>query len=401
MVAERQEVIHKIPIAQRIKTLPDYPFAVLDKRIHKLTSEGKKIIRLDMGNPDLAPPPKVIETLIQSASRPDTHGYSSYRGTPAFRQAVARYYARRFGVTLDPETEVLPLIGSKEGIVNLTLATVGAGDVVLTPSLGYPAYRMGAYLADAESYDMPMRLENGFLPVLEDIPHEIRAQAKILWLDYPNNPTGAFASLDYYAEAVTFCRENGIFLCSDNPYLEVVFDGEPHAPSVLQIDGAKEVAVEFMSLSKSHNMAGWRLGAMVGNRQAVAELLTVKSNIDSGHFRPVYDAGVVALDETPQEWIDGRNARYANRRDKILQALPEIGLYMKQEARGSLYIWAQVNDGDDVAYTERALLEKNVSIAPGSFFGKDGRGFVRMSLGISDEALDEALQRLRQLFGGG
>lgn len=386
------------PIARRIQNLPDYPFAIVEKRIQELKKNGKNIVRMDVGSPDLPPPPAVIQALIDSASRDDSHGYAGYRGTAEFRQAVARYYKRRFDVDLDSNTEVLPLLGSKEGIVNLMLATVGEGDTVLVPSLGYPAYTMGARLANAEPYFMPCQAENNFLPVLENIPMEIREQAALLWLSYPNNPTGVFASVEYYAQAIAFCRENNILLASDNPYLEVVFDDEPHAPSALQVPDAKDVSVEFISMSKSHNMAGWRLGAMVGNAQIVAELLTVKSNIDSGHFKAIYDAGVVALDTTPQSWIDERNARYAARRDKIMAVLNDIGLAVGTTPKGSLYIWAKVQDGDDVAYSDKALLEAGVSISPGSFFGDDGRGYVRISLGINDNQLDEALQRLQACF---
>jgi LL-diaminopimelate aminotransferase len=384
-----------------VQNLPDYPFALIEQRIRQLRLQGKDIIRFDAGNPDLPPPPAVIETLASAAARPDAHGYAGYWGTPEFRQAVARYYQRRFGVRLDPEREVLPLIGSKEGIVNFMLATVGPGDVVLVPSLAYPAYAMGAWLAEADVEMMPIRAEHGFLPVLETIPQAAREKARLLWLNYPNNPTGAFAPLDYYRAAVDFCHRHGIFLCSDNPYLEVVFDGASAAPSVLEVSGAKDSAVEFISMSKTYNMAGWRLGAAVGNAEALTALLAVKSKVDSGHFRAIYDAGVVALDATPQSWIDERNARYAARRDKIVAALPEIGLRLDAKPKGTLYVWAQVQDGDDVGYTDRSLLEAGVSIAPGSIYGGDGRGYVRLSLSIADEMLDAALDRLKRLWQAG
>lgn len=385
---------YTLPIAPRLRNLPNYPFAVLGQRIQELRAEGKSIIRLDMGSPDLPPSSAVIEALAESASRPDTHGYAGYTGTPEFRKSVANYYQKRFGVTVNPNTEVLPLIGSKEGIVNMIMASVGPSDVVLVPSIAYPAYAMGAQLAEAEVVEMPLLHENNYLPVFEDIPLDICERARMLWLNYPNNPTGAFCTREFYAEAVEFCRKHNIMLCSDNPYLEVVFDGRPHAPSALEAPKAKDVTVEFISMSKSHNMAGWRLGAAVGNKEAIASLLVVKSNLDSGHFKAIYDAGVVALETTPQEWIDSRNARYAARRDRILETLPQIGLEIDEPPQGSLYVWARVQDGDDLGYTQNALNETGVSITAGSIYGEDGRGFVRISLGTGESELEDALQRL-------
>ncbi len=385
---------YTLPIAPRLRNLPNYPFAVLGQRIQQMRAEGRSIIRLDMGSPDMPPSSAVIEALAESASRPNTHGYSGYTGTPEFRKAIANYYQRRFDVTVDPNTEVLPLIGSKEGIVNMMMASVGSGDLVLVPSLAYPAYAMGAQLAEADVVEMPLRPENGYLPVLEDISPEDREHARMLWLNYPNNPTGAFCSREFYAEAVEFCRKHNIMLCSDNPYLEVVFDGRPHAPSALEAPNAKDVTIEFVSLSKSHNMAGWRLGAAVGNKEAIASLLVVKSNMDSGHFKAIYDAGVVALETTPQEWIDARNARYAARRDRIIEVAPQIGLEIDEPPEGSLYVWARVQDGDDLSYTDNALNATGVSITAGSIYGEDGHGYVRISLGIGEEELEDALQRL-------
>lgn len=390
---------HHYPVAQRIADLPDYPFVAITKRIQELTAQGIHITRMDMGSPDMPPPPAVIETMVQAVQRPDRHGYSNYRGTPAFRKAVARYYERRFGVTLNPDTEILPLLGSKEGIVNLMLAMAGPGDGVLVPSLSYPAYASGAHLAQAQVVTLPMRPENNFLPVLNDIARQDRDRARLLWLNFPNNPTSVFCSLDYYAEAIQFCQEHNILLASDNAYLEVVFDGNGPAPSVLQVPEAKSTAVEFISLSKSYNMAGWRMGAMVGNAEAVSALLTVKSNMDSGHFLPAYEAGIVALDQTTDEWLNERNARYATRRDRIVEAAPEIGLRIDNPPRGALYVWAKVVGMSDEDYAHRALNEAHVSVAHGSMYGDDGRGYIRMSLGIDDDDLAGALERLRQTFG--
>lgn len=385
-------------VADRIADLPNYPFVAIAKRIRELQDQGKDIIRMDMGSPDLPPPPAVLETMTQAIMRPDMHGYSGYRGTPAFRQAIARYYKRRFNVDLNPETEVLPLLGSKEGIVNFMLATVGPGDVVLVPSLSYPAYAMGAHLAQADVAILPMRPENNFLPVLDDITPDQYERARLLWLNYPNNPTSAFCTLDYFAEAVNFCQQHNVILASDNAYMEVVFDGSGPAPSVLQVPNAKSVAVEFMTFSKNFNMAGWRLGAAVGNADAISALLRVKSNMDSGHFLPTYEAGIVALDQTSQEWIDERNARYAARRDQIIAAAPDINLQVDHPPQGALYIWAKVVGMSDEEYARRALEEAGVSMAHGSMYGDDGRGYVRISLGVGDERLAVALDRLRQTF---
>ena len=396
-----------LPTPPRLRYMTEYPFASLGKRLQKLKAEGRDIIRIDIGSPDLPPPPAVIDSLAQSTANPSKHGYSGYRGIPEFRRAIAKYYQERFNVDLDPDTEVMPLLGSKEGIVNMTLALVGAGDVVLVPSLAYPAYAMGARLAEASIAEMPLKAENNFLPILENIRSYEREQAKLLWVNYPNNPTGAICSLDFYEEAVNFCRENDILLCSDNAYIEVMFDGLSHAPSALEIPDAKNNTVEFISCSKSYNMAGWRLGAVVGNAEVLKALLCVKSNIDSGHFTPIYDAGITAIETTSQEWFDERNTRYENRRDLLVETLPKIGLSIQEPPKGSLYIWAKVEKTHpkappqatlDTTYTEYALLEGNVSITPGSVYGKDGEGYVRISLGINENTLQEALNRLINLW---
>lgn len=385
------------PKASRVQNLPPYPFVQLGQRIKELTEEGHTIIRMDMGSPDLPPPSAVIEALADSASRPDVHGYSGYRGTSDFRKATANYYKRRYGVTFHADKEVLPLLGSKEGIVNLSLATLSKGDIALIPELGYPAYTMGAQLADADSYLMPMSKANNYLPVLADIPSDVAQRAKLLWLNYPNNPTGAIAPVEYYQEAVDFCRQYDILLCSDNPYLELMYDGRTYSTSVMQIEGAKDCAVEFISMSKAFNMAGWRIGAMVGSQEIIDILLLVKSNVDSGHFIPVYHAASVALETTPQSWLDSRNLRYQNRRDMVVEALPSIGLELEDVPQGSLYVWARVPDGDDVAYAHRILEEAYVSVTPGTFFGKGGAGYIRFSLGTVEEQTSEALERMKSV----
>ena len=388
-----QSVSSLPPVSERLVRLPPYGFAILVGRIQAMIATGQDVIRLDMGSPDLPPPDHVIEALSASASDPHNHSYGSYRGHPIFRQAVAAYYQRRFGVTLDPDREVLPLIGSKEGIVNLALAYVDRGDAVIAPSINYPAYSMGTLMAGGRVILAPLDPARDYRLDLDAIrAHPDLEHAKLLWVNYPNNPTGATADLAFYAELVAFCRQYGLLLCSDNPYAEIVFDGY-QAPSALQADPEKSVTVEFMSLSKTYNMAGWRLGACVGNRDAIEALLVVKSNVDTGHFRPIYDAGAAALNDTPQAWIDARNARYQTRRDRILAACPRIGLEPFRSP-GSLYIWARVVAGDDRQYTNAALERALVSFTPGSLFGEAGHGWVRISLAMQEHRLEEALDRL-------
>lgn len=380
-------------VAKRIDDLPNYPFVEITARVNKLQAEGKDVIRLDMGSPDLPPPQAVRELMAKQVMSDDTHGYTGYKGVPAFRKAVAKYYKQLFDVDLNPDTEVLPCLGSKEGLVNLTLAVAGMGDTVLVPSLSYPAYAMAARLADADICELPLTEANHYIADLSQIPPEIAQKARLLWMNYPHNPTGVLASLDDYAKAVAFCRQHNILLASDNPYFHVTFDGD--APvSALQVPGAKDCTVEFMSLSKSHNMAGWRLGACVGKAEAIAALLQVKSNMDSGHFLPAYQAGVLALETTPAEWIAERNARYGYRRDMVIEALPKLGLTMRTKPKGALYLWAAVDEGDDLAYCKTALEQAYVSIVPGSIYGDAGRGYVRIGLTTHEERLADALNRM-------
>jgi LL-diaminopimelate aminotransferase len=378
--------------AERITNLPIYVFAALGERLRAMQRAGIDVIRLDVGSPDMPPPEAVIEALYRAASQPGNHGYSGYRGIPRFREAVARYYARRFGVSLDPETEVLPLLGSKEGIVNLCLAYLDRGDAALIPDIGYPSYAQGTRLAAAEICWMPTAQVNGYAPDFAQISPEAAARSKLLWVNYPNNPTGATVDLDFYARALGFCAQHDILLASDNPYVDVTFDGYV-APSALQVADAKAHTVEFISLSKSHNMAGWRIGAAVGSSHALNQLLNVKSNMDSGHFPAIYEAAAFALDNTEQDWIDARNQVYRQRRDRIIAALPRMGL-SAQCPQGSLYVWAESQHIDAGTYVEEALTEAHVSLAPGEAYGPGGTRYLRFSVGISDARLDEAITRL-------
>jgi len=384
-------------VSRRIENLPNYPFVKVNAEVRKLQAEGKEIFKMNMGSPDLPPPPHVIEQLSASAALPNKHGYSGYRGTPAFREAVANYYKEQFDVDIDPETEVLPLLGSKEGLVNFTLAMVSPEDTVLVPNPSYPTYEMAAILAEADRYVMPLTFDNNYLPDLDAIPADVAEKAKLLWVNYPNNPTGALASIEDYEKMLDYCKKHDIMLASDNPYFAIVFDGSKPI-SALQVAGAKDYTVEFMSLSKSHNMAGWRMGAAVGNADAIAALLRVKSNMDSGHFTPVYEAAVAALDKTDQEWIDARNKVYMGRLKMLVDALDDVGLELESEPRGSIYLWPKVKDGNDEEYCRGALYEAGVSMVPGSIYGEVGAGYVRISLIQPEENLAIALERLKTWY---
>jgi LL-diaminopimelate aminotransferase len=381
-------------LAQRVGNVPPYVFAGLEKRLAELATAGKDIIRLDIGSPDQPPSPQIIESLYESAKDPTHHGYAGFFGIPPLRRAIADYYLRRFDVQLDIKTEVLPLIGSKEGILNLAWTYVDPGDVVLVPDPGYPTYTGGALLAGGEVCRVPLDGKRGWLPDFA-IPQASLKRAKLLWLNYPNNPTAATASLEFFAQAVAFARRNDILLAHDNPYCDVCFDGYV-APSLLQVPGAKDVAVEFNSLSKSYNMGGWRVGMAVGNAEAIGALSQLKSNIDSGLFRAIQDAAVVAL-TGDQEWLSERNEVYAHRRDIVLKALPKAGMSADMP-KSTIYVWAKIPSGYASAdFCSRLLDKTGVSITPGPAFGEQGEGYVRISLGQKTERIAEAMERLRNL----
>jgi len=381
--------------ANRVINLPAYPFARLGKRLAELKAQGMDVIRLDIGSPDLPPPQPIIDALCRSAYNPAHHGYSDYYGIPALRQAIADYYQRRFGVSLDPGSEIVSLIGSKEGIVNIALAYLDPADLALVPDPGYAPYTMGACLASARVETFPLLAERNYLPDFAAIPAEVAGRAKLIWLNYPNNPTGATATLEFLAEAVAFARKHDLLICHDAPYCDLTYDGYV-APSILQVEGAREVAVEFNSLSKLYNMAGWRVGMAVGNRQAVEALGRVKTNVDSGIFRAIQDAAVEAL-TGDQSWLPGRNAVYQERRDIILAGLAAVGIHARKPEAG-LYVWAPVPAGYTSAdFATRLLEEVGISITPGTVFGVQGEGYMRISLGAATERIRQAMERLAAL----
>jgi len=384
-----------VKCAKRLSDVPSYPFARWARHVNAAQQKGLDVIRLDIGNPDMPPPDEIIDALCQSARRPDHHGYPGFRGIPALREAIAGYYDRRFGVALDPETQVVPLIGSKEGIVNLALTCLDPGDAVLVPDPGYAPYTMSALLAGAQVHTVRLAEERGFLPDLDAIPADVADRAVLMWLNYPNNPTGATADLDFFGRAVEFAGRHDLLLCHDAPYSDVTYGGYV-APSLLQVPEATEVAVEFNSLSKTFNMAGWRIGMVVGNAEALSLLARLKSNVDSGIFRPLQEAAVRALSASP-EVIASRNAIYHERMKLVIDGLKTIGIEASIP-KATLYIWAPVPSGwTSEAFALALLDETGVSVAPGSFFGPSGEGYIRVSVTAPTEQVREAKDRLQNL----
>jgi LL-diaminopimelate aminotransferase len=377
--------------AARMSRLPPYFFHGLNQTIARLKATGVDVVRMDMGSPDLPPAPFIVEQLQRSAADPTRHGYMPTGGPGPYRAAWSEFYGRRFGVELDPATEVTGLIGSKEGVFSLALAYLNPGDVALVPDPGYAAYLGGANFAGAQIVHLPLTAENSFLPDFRAVPAETLRRTRLMWLNYPNNPTGAVASLEVFAEAVALARDYGFLLAHDAPYTEITYDGH-RPPSVLQVPGARDVAVEFHSLSKTCNMAGWRVGAMVGNADAVHVLQTLQSNFESGQFQPVLDAARLAL-TGDQSWIAERNAVYRERRDLVVTGLRAAGLQAKTPT-AAIYVWARLPGGaDDDAYAGALLESTGVSVTPGRIFGQMGRGYVRISLGTPTNRVREAMQR--------
>ncbi len=382
-------------IAKRIATLPPYIFAEAGTKMAGLRAKGVEVIDLGMGSPDLPPPRFIIDALFESALKPDNHGYAGYFGIPALRQAVAGYYERRFGVSLDPNKEVLMLIGSKEGIYNICQAFLDAGDVAIVPDPGYPPYAIAATMAGGAVYPVPLSEAHGYLPDLDSIPADVADAAKMLWLNYPNNPTGEVATMEALERAVAFARHHDLLLCYDNPYCDLTFDGY-RAPSALEIPGAKDVTIEFNSVSKTYNMPGWRVGMAVGSAQAVQALGLVKTNVDSGIFKPIQEASVAAFNGD-QSWLEERNAIYQRRRDVVMEMLPLLG-WQARSPKGALYVWAKLPEGvDDGRFCMAAVEQTGVWVTPGSAYGETGAGYVRISITSPEDKLREAFKRLKSV----
>ncbi len=381
--------------AERVRRLPPYLFAEIDRLKADLISRGVDVINLGVGDPDLPTPPHIIEKLAQTAKDPANHQYPSYSGMNDFRVSVAGWYRKRFGVDLDPMAETLTLIGSKEGLAHLPLAVINPGDLALVPSPAYPVYQIATMFAGGESFFMPLVKENGFLPDLEAIPAETARRARLMFLNYPNNPTGATADRDFYERVVRFAVKYDIIVCHDAAYSEMAFGG--YRPmSFLEVPGAKEVGVEFHSLSKTYNMTGWRLGFAVGNRDVLAALGQIKSNIDSGAFNAVQWAGIAAL-EGDQSPVQSMCRIYEERRDVLIEGLSRAGLHPALP-KATFYVWCPTPAGyTSKDFTALLLREAGIVTTPGSGFGDPGEGYVRMALTVSADRIREAAERICRL----
>ncbi|MEA2405195.1 MAG: LL-diaminopimelate aminotransferase [Thermoleophilaceae bacterium] len=384
--------------SKRLEKIPPYLFAQLEKKIAEKKAAGIDVISLGIGDPDTPTPQLVVDALAKAAADPSTHQYPSNRGRQEFRDAVARFYDHRFGVALDPATEIIPALGAKECVFNLNLAFLDPEDCALAADPGYPVYTGGPILAGSEPVLMPLLPERGFAPDLEAVSAADRERAKLLYLNYPNNPTGAIAPDGLFEQAVEFGREHGILIVHDASYTETTFDGYV-APSFLETPGAKDVGVEVFSLSKGYNMTGWRTAAIVGNAEAIESYWRLKTNIDSGMFEAVQMAAVAALDDGAEAARE-MSAVYQRRRDLVCDALREIGVDVTPP-KGTIYVWAPVPEGHTSAsYCEMVLEESAVVVSPGGAYGPNGEGFFRISLTVPDERLSEAVERLRSSLGG-
>ena len=383
-----------IEVATRIKTLPPYLFAAIDKMKQEAIARGVDIINLGIGDPDLPTPKPIIDSLAKAAQDPKHHQYPSYEGMLSFRKAVAGWYKRRFNVTLDPADEVLTLIGSKEGIGHIHLAFVDPGDCVLVPSPGYPVYPVGTSFCGGTAHFMPLTKANGFLPDLSAIPKDVAQKAKLMWLNSPNNPTSVIMTKDYFKRAIEFAQENHIIICHDAAYSEIYYDGK-RPVSFMEVEGAKDVGVEFHSLSKTYNMTGWRIGFVVGNKAVLAALGKVKSQLDSGVFEAVQEAGITAL-ELDDSVTDGIRKIYQERRDTIVPGLKKLGLEVDAPP-AAFYIWVTVPNGyTSTSFTAHLLEKAGIVTTPGNGFGAPGEGYVRMTVCTTKERLAEAVERIQK-----
>ena len=378
--------------SERMNRVPPYLFVQISRKIAEKKAQGIEVISFGIGDPDIPTPDYVIEALGEASHDAPNHRYPESEGLLEFREGVAEWYLRRFSVELDPEKEVISLIGAKEGIGHVAFCFLDAGDIALVPDPGYPVYAMGTLFTGGESYMLPLTSENGWLPDPDSIPADIAEKAKLLWLNYPNNPTGAVADLDYYGKAIEFASKYDIAVMHDACYTEVAYDGY-RPPSFLQADGAMDVGIEFHSLSKSYNMTGWRIGMAVGNAEIIDALLTIKSNLDSGVPQAVQHMAIEAMKQ-PLESVDDRNAVYQARRDRIVPVLKDMGMKVESPKAG-LYIWAGVPEGyTSVDFAEKLLEDTDVLMIPGGNYGAAGEGYVRLSITLQDDLIDKALHRV-------
>ena len=379
-------------LSRRIEKLPPYLFTAITRAIAEKRAQGVDVVTFAIGDPDIPTPRHILDSLHAAAEDPANHRYPESDGLPELRRAIAGWYERRFGLGFDPDKEVQPLLGSKEGISNVALCLVDPGDVVLIPSPGYPPYTTGTIFAGGEPYYLPLTEENDFLPDLSAVPDDVARRARVLWLNYPNNPTAAVAPLEFFEEAVRFAKRYDIAVCHDGPYSEVAYDGYKPV-SFLQADGAREVGIEFHSLSKTFNMTGWRIGWAIGNATLIDALFRVKDNIDSGIAQAIQRMAITAL-EGPQDCIEEHNAVYQRRRDILVEALRACGLRV-QPPKASLYVWARVPQGFSSAdFAARLIDDIGVVVTPGSGYGVYGEGYVRLSLTTPDDRVEEGARRL-------
>ena len=385
-------------VARRVESLPPYLFVEISRKIAEKRAQGIDVITFGIGDPDRPAPPHILRALHTAADDPANHRYPESEGLPELRRAIAAWFQGRFGVEVDANGEVLPLIGAKEGIAHVALCFIDPGDVALVPDPGYPVYASGTLFAGGESHFMPLREENDWLPDFGAIPADTLRRAKVLWINYPNNPIGAVAPLSFFEEAVAFAKRHDLVVLHDNAYSEVAYDGY-HAPSFLQAEGAREVGIEFLSFSKTYNMTGWRIGMAVGNRAVIDALMRVKSNLDSGIPQAIQRMAIEAL-QGDQSGVAANNAVLERRRNRVVEALRKIGLRV-QNPKASLYIWARVPEGmTSVEFATRLLEEKAVVVTPGNGYGPSGEGYVRLSLTIPDDKLEIGLQRIAEWSAG-
>lgn len=386
----------KVPFerASRIKHLPPYLFASIDEMKQKAIAQGTDLIDLSIGDPDIPTPSKIVKAMKKAVENPVNHRYPSYEGMLSYREAVARWYKRRFNVKLDPETEVLSLIGSKEGIGHIPLAFVNPGDIVLVPSPGYPVYPVGTLFAGGESYMMPLKEENNFLPDLSAIPKKVLVKAKLIFINYPNNPTSVVAPWKFHKEVIEVAKKYNIIVCHDASYTEIYYD-DKRPLSFMQIPGSKDAGIEFHSLSKTYNMTGWRIGFAVGNKEVLAGLGKVKTNLDSGVFQAIQEAAIVALD-IDNSILSRIRKTYQKRRDILYSGLKKLGMRLVKP-NATFYIWAKVPSHFDSANFVAHMLKKaGVLATPGNGFGDAGEGYVRFALTASEDRIKEAVERIRK-----
>ncbi|HEX3692742.1 MAG TPA: LL-diaminopimelate aminotransferase [Solirubrobacteraceae bacterium] len=383
--------------SERLSRIPPYLFAELERKIAAKKAAGVDVISLGIGDPDRPTPALIVEAMQEAVTEPQTHQYPSNRGREDFRQALSDFYARRFDVQIDPETEAIPAIGAKEAIFNLNLAFLDPGDVALASDPGYPVYTGGPLLVGAEPVVMPLVPELGFVPDLEAISADTAERAKLMYLNYPNNPTGAVVPDGFFARAIVFAREHDVLIVHDNAYSETTYEGY-RAPSFLATPGAREVGIEVFSLSKGYNMTGWRCAALLGNPDALNAYWRLKTNIDSGLFDAVQLAGVAALSPDCDGEVASMNELYRRRRDLVCEALAKAGVHVKPP-KGTIYVWAPIPEGfaDSASYCEHVLERTGVVVSPGGAYGPSGEGWFRISLTTPDDRLAEAVQRLATL----